>query len=80
MVPTVTTINFDKQLNSKLIVALNPSKAYDHDGLSIRILQMGSDFISKPLSILFWNFLKAGCFLAARKKANVALVHKKGNK
>ena len=74
---TVTTINFDEQLNSKLIVALNPNKAYGHDGLSIRMLQMGSDFISKPLSITFRNFLKAGCFPAAWEKANVVLVHKK---
>ena len=46
---TVTKINFDEQLISKLIAALNPNKAHVHGGLSIRILQ-----ISKPLSI-FWN-------------------------
>ena len=38
----VTTVNFDEQLISKLIVALNPNKAHGHDGLSIRMLQMGS--------------------------------------
>ena len=35
---TVTKINFDEQLISKLIVALNPNKAHGHDGLSIRML------------------------------------------
>ena len=40
---TVTKINIDEQLISKLIVALNPNKAHGHDGLSIRMLQMGSD-------------------------------------
>ena len=40
---TVTKINFDEQLISKLIVALNPNKAHGHDGLSIRMLQMGSE-------------------------------------
>ena len=43
---TVTKINFDEQLISKLIVALNTNKAHANDGLSIRMLQMGSDSIS----------------------------------
>ena len=77
---TATTVNFDEQLISRFIVALNPNKAHGHDGLSIRMLQMGSDFISKPLSIIFRNCLKAGYFLTAWKKANVVPVHKKGNK
>ena len=51
-----------------------------HDGLSIRMLQMGSDSISKPLSLMFWNCLKASYFLAAWKKANVEEQGKKGIK
>ena len=35
---TVTKINCDEQLISKLIVALNPNIAHGHDGLSIRLL------------------------------------------
>ena len=65
---------------SKLILALNPNKAHGHDGLSIRMLQMGSDSIFKPLSIIFLNCLKAGYFSTAWKKANIVPVHKKGNK
>ena len=76
----VTKINFDEQSISKLIVALNPNKAHGHDGLSIRMLQMGSDSISRPFSIIFWNCLKAGYFPIAWKKANVVPVHKKGSK
>ena len=57
---TLTKINFDEWLISKLILALNPNKAHGHDGLSIRMLQMGSDSIFKPLSIIFLNCLKAG--------------------
>ena len=57
---TVTKINVDEQLISKLIVALNPNKAHGHDGLSIRMLQ-----ISKPLSIIFRNCLKTGYFSTA---------------
>ena len=41
---------------------------------------MGSDSISKPLSIIFRNCLKAGYFPTAWKKANVVPVHKKGNR
>ena len=77
---TVTEIDFDEQLISKLIVALNTNKAHGHDGLSILMLQMGSDSISKPLSVIFRNCLKAGYFPTAWKKANVVPVHKKGNK
>ena len=76
----VTTVNFDEQLISKLIVALNPNKAQGHDGLSIRMVQMDSESISKPLSIIFRNCLKAGYFLTVWKKSNVAPVHKEGNK
>ena len=77
---TVTKINFDEQLISKLTVALNPNKAHGHDGLSIRMLQMSSDCISKPLSIIFRNCLKTGYFPTAWKKANVVPAHKKGSK
>ena len=44
------------------------------------MLQMGSNSISEPLSVIFRNFLKAGYFPTAWKKANVVSVHKKGNK
>ena len=77
---TVTAIKFDEQLASKLIVALNPNKAHGHDGLSIRMLQISSDSISKPLSTILRNCLKASYFPASWKKANVVPVHKKENK
>ena len=40
---TVTKINFDEKLISKLIVTLNPNKTHGRDGLSIPMLQMDSD-------------------------------------
>ena len=67
---TVTTIKFNEQLISKLIVALNPHKVHGRDGLNM---------IFKPLSIVFQNCPKAGYF-STWKKANVSPVHKKGNK
>ena len=77
---TVTKINFDEQLISNLIVALNPNKVHGHEGLSIRMLQMGYDSVSKSLSIIIRHCLKDGYFLTSWKKANVVPVHKKGNK
>ena len=62
---TVTKINFEKQLISKLIVSLNPNKAHGHDGLPTRMLPMGSDSTSKALSIIFRNCLKAAYFLTS---------------
>ena len=46
---TQTTKNIDKQLIPKLISNLNPNKAHRYHGLSIRMYQKGSSFISKPL-------------------------------
>ena len=76
----VTTIKFHEQLISKLIVALNPNRTHGHDGLSIRVCQIGSDSISKFLSIIFRNFLKATYFQAPWNKAIVFSVLKKRNK
>lgn len=44
------------------------------------MLQMCSESISKPFSIIFRNYMKASHFPVARKKANVVSVHEKGNK
>ena len=35
---TITKINFDEQLITKLIAPLNPNKAHGRDGLSIPML------------------------------------------
>ena len=48
---TVNTINFDEQLISKLIVALNPNKAHGYDGLSIRLLNIVSKSLNNILGL-----------------------------
>ena len=63
-----------------LTLELNPNKAHHQDGLSIGMLQMIPDSISKFLSIIFRNCLKTGCYRVVRKKANVVPVHKQKNK
>ena len=42
----ITTVKFDEQLISKLIVVLNPNKVHGHDGLSIRMLQVPSESLN----------------------------------
>ena len=48
--------------------------------MSICMLQMSLDSISEPLSIIFRNCLKTGCYLFVWKKGNVVVIHKKGDK
>ena len=63
---TVTTINFDEQLISKIIVALNPDKTHDS--------------IPKFFSMIFRSSLKPFYFPTSWKKANIAPVQREGNK
>ena len=55
-----------------MISHLDPNEAHDHDMLSVRMI--------KPLSIIFNDCLEQGKFPHEWKKANVLIVHKKGNK
>ena len=59
---------------------LNSNKAHGHDGRSIRVLKLCGPSIIKPLSLVLSNFLGYEVFPNDWKKANVILVHKKGNK
>ena len=47
------------------------------DGISIRMLKLGSPSIIKPLSIIFQNCLKSSIFPDDWKKGNIVPVHKK---
>ena len=64
----------------KTISRVDPNKAHGHDMLSIRMIKLGGNSISKPLSIIFKDCLNKGKFPHEWKKANVVPVHKKGNK
>ena len=48
--------------------------------ISIRIIKICDASICKPLELIFRSCLENGAFPAIRKKANVAPVHKKGDK
>ena len=48
--------------------------------ISIRMLKLCGDLICKPLELIFKTCLRNGRFPLEWKKANVVLVHKKGDK
>ena len=63
-----------------LIKALDSNKAHGFDGISIRMLKLCNESISKPLTLLYKNCLNQGIFPDIWKKANVIPVHKKNDK
>ena len=75
-ISTDSSIPSSVNLATNEIVALNPNKAHGLDGLSICMLQTGSDLSLKPSKIIFQNRLKVGYFTTAWKKTNVVPVHK----
>ena len=64
----------------KVIQPLDLNKAHGHDDVSVRILKLSCPSITKPLLIIFHNFLKFWTFASDWKKGNVFSVHKKDNK
>ena len=61
-------ITFDNEKLLKIIQSLDANKAHRYDGISIRMLKLGSPSIIKPLSIIFQNCLKSSTFPADWKK------------
>ena len=55
-------ITFDNEKLLKIIQSLDANKAHGYDGVSIRMLELSSPSIIKPLSNVFQNFLKSGTF------------------
>ena len=65
---------------TKINTYLDPNKAQGHDMLSIRMRKLCGNSIGKPVLLIFNDPLNDGKFTHEWKKANVALVRKKGNK
>ena len=76
----ISYFDFSKDEITKIIRSLDPNKAHDHDGISIRMLKLCVSSISKPLFLLFKHSLENECFPNEWKKANIVPIHKKGNK
>ena len=74
------SINVSSSDIAKIISRLDPNKADGHDMLSIRMIKLCENSVCKPPSIIFNDCLSEGKFPHEWKKANVAPVHKRGNK
>ena len=59
---------------------MDPNKAYSDDGVSVRILKLSFPTVTKPLLIIFCNYLNFEAFPDDWKKGNIVPVHKKDNK
>ena len=64
----------------KIINSLDPNKARGQNETSIRMMKICASSISKPLAILFRNYLESECFPKECKKGNIVPVHKKHDK
>ena len=64
----------------EIIRSLDQNEAHGHDEISIRMIKLCSSSISKLLHLIFRNCLETESLLKQWKKANIILVHKKGDK
>ena len=76
----LSLITFSAGGITKIIQNLNSNKAYGHDNVSIRMLKICVDTISKPLELIFKQALITGTYPSDWKKGNIFPVHKKGDK
>ena len=76
----VSSISFSSNDISRIIRDLDPTKAHGHDMISIGMFKICGESISKLLEIIFEPCIEKGQFPNGWKKANVVLVHKKGDK
>ena len=79
-IPPQLTIRFSENDILKVIRKTDPSKAHDHDRISIRILKLSDKAICKPLHMISMSCLKTGVFPIHWKKANTVHIHKKESK
>ena len=74
------TARFSKNDILKVIRKLDPSIAYGHDKISIRILKLSDKAICKPFHMIFTSCLETVVFPIHWKKANIVRIHKKQSK
>ena len=77
---SIKNVIFTEDDITKHIKKLNPNKSHGHDNLSIKIIQMFGQSISKPLFIIYSNCIKQSYFPKNWKMGNVIPVHKKNEK
>ena len=65
---------------TKLIRALDPSKAHDCDNIPIAMTKICDSMIVEPLCMIFEKCLVTGQYPSIREKANIIPVHKKSSR
>ena len=75
---SLDSVNFTTDDISKLINNVDPNKAHGHDMLSIRMIKLYRNYISKPLLIILNDCLRRNP--SDWIKAHVVPVHNKGDK
>ena len=73
-------VSFSENDIENIIKALNPKKAHGWDDISIRMIKMSSECITKPLFTIYTNCINKGIFPDKWKMANVIPIHKKDKK
>ena len=76
----VTSASFSQNNIVKIIRNLDSNKAYGHDNISIRMLEICGSSIFKPLAMIFKQCIETGVVPSEWKKANIIPIHKKGTK
>ena len=77
---SLVDINITQEKIRKIIKRLDPNKAHGHDMISIRMIQLCGETISKPLEMIYKTCLQLGVYPSEWKKANIVPIHKKGDK
>ena len=75
----ISSVSLSSNDIARIFRDLNPNKAHGLYVISIRMLKIFGESISKPLEIIFRSFIEKGQFLMNGKK-NVVPLHKKGDK
>ena len=76
----LSSVSFSQDDIAKIIQNLDPNKADCHDNISIRMLKICGSSIYQPLEMIFKQCIETGFFPSEWKKANIVLIHKKGDK
>ena len=64
----ISLISLSSEDIARIIRDLDPNKAHGHDMISIRMLKICGESISKPLEIIFKSCIEKGRFLMNGKK------------
>ena len=74
------SLDIDREKVTKLIRALDTTKAHGCDDISISMIKICDTSIVKPLCLIFGKCLETGIYPTMWKKANIIPVHKKDSR